>query len=111
MIQQQFEIISPWLSDLRALDKIPSYDVLQQLAKEEKLVDFDGAHCVRIVKDLGDDTQELSAVFIAPYASIQAWKYARPLICLDGGHFSSEQGGILLMVHTLDPDEEIFLLA
>ncbi len=104
IIQQQFEIISPQLSDLRALDKIASYDVLQQLVKEGKLVDFDGAHYVHIIKDLSDDIQELSGVFVAPHASIQAWKYARPLICLDGGHFSSEQGGILLIVYTLDDD-------
>jgi hypothetical protein len=110
-IEQQFEIILPWLKDLRALDKISCYDDLYQLVGEEKLVDFDGAHCERVVEDLGDGTQELRGVFIAPHASIQAWKYARPLICLDGGHFLSQPGGILLMIHTLDPDEEIFLLA
>ena len=85
--------------------------VLYKLVEEEKLVNFDGAYCDRIIKDLDNSIQELSGVFITPHALIQAQKYTRPFIYLDGGHFSSQQGGILLMVHTLDPDEEIFLLA
>lgn len=110
-IQQQFEIIVPWLDDLEANDEITCVDDVWRLVDEEKLVDLDGAVTRYAGNDLGDGTREVQRVFIAPHASIQAWKYARPFICLDGGHFSSEQGGVLLMVHTLDPDEEIFLLA
>jgi len=53
----------------------------------------------------------IDAFFIAPHASIQAWQVARPFICFDGGHMNESIGGILLTASTLDPDEEILVLA
>jgi len=46
--------------------------VLYKLVEEEKLVNFDGAYCDRIIKDLDNSIQELSGVFITPHALIQA---------------------------------------
>jgi hypothetical protein len=61
--------------------------------------------------DVSGDKKEIHGTFIAPYASINAWSYARGLICLDGGHLSDDYSGVLLTATTLDPAEEICVLA
>jgi hypothetical protein len=68
----------------------------------------DGAY----VRVFIDDDSHFNGYFIAPHACIRAQKGdLRPLVCLDGGHIYDYFGGIILVATTLDPDEQILILA
>jgi hypothetical protein len=58
-----------------------------------------------------EEDWRFTGYFIAPHACIRSQEHARPLVCFDGGHIYDHFGGVILVATTLDPDEQILMLA
>ena len=58
-----------------------------------------------------DDNGHFKLWFMALGASIEGWKYCRPIIYVDGTFLKSKFGGILLTVASQDDNNQIFPLA
>lgn len=68
----------------------------------------DGAY----VRTFIDEGFHFNGYFIAPHACIRSQtEHSRPLVCFDGGHIYDHFGGVILVATTLDPDEQILMLA
>lgn len=113
-IKEQFKVFMPWVIAIASTSdgkQIKDTDEMLELLNQGDLPRYDGAVEFYVEKENEEGDIEVHGVFIAPHACVNAWKYARPILFLDGGHMYSEEGGVLLMVTTLDPDEEILPLA
>jgi hypothetical protein len=76
-----------------------------ELVESGAICEYTGAITAYATKlsDVSGDKKEIHGTFIAPYA--------RGLICLDSGYLSDNYSGVLLTATTLDPAEEICVLA
>ena len=113
-IKEQFKIFMPWVLDMSHASsgkRITDSDEMFEIIHRGDLLQYDGAVVFHVEKENEDGDIEVHGVFIAPHACVNAFKYSRPILFLDGGHMYSEEGGVLLMATTLDPDEEILPLA
>jgi len=121
-IELQAKLLLPCLSAIQHASNgshIKNSRHLDELIEKGQLAEWDGAiirhHLAgrddrETIPD-GEEEYTIDAFFVAPHASIQAWEATRPLVCFDGGHMNGNAGGILLTASTLDPDEEILILA
>ena len=58
-----------------------------------------------------DDSGHFKFCFMAFGASIEGWKYCRPIISVDGTFLKCKFGGILLTASSQDGNNQIFPLA
>jgi hypothetical protein len=82
-----------------------------EILKRGDLPQYDGAVKFHFGKEKEWGNTKVHRLFITPHACINAWRYARPTLFLDGGYMYSEEGGALLMATTVDLDEKILPLA
>jgi len=104
----------PWVCDIANASSgkhIADTDEMFDIIQRGDLLQYDGAVIFYVDKEKDNGDIEVHGVFIAPHACVNAWRYSRPILFLDGGYMYSEEGGVLLMATTLDLDEEILPLA
>lgn len=105
--QLQYTLIAPLLLAMAKTSSGNDYSTSD--FAPHMLEDTDDGAYVRLFID---DDLCFIGYFIAPHACIRSQtEHARPFVCFDGGHIYDYFGGVILVATTLDPDEQILILA
>jgi hypothetical protein len=103
----QYKLIVPLLHAMARTSSDKSYNTSD--FAPHMLQDTDDGAYVRLFID---EDWRFNGYFIAPHACIRSQtEHARPFVCFDGGHIYDQFGGVILVATTLDPDEQILILA
>ncbi|TYK14840.1 protein FAR1-RELATED SEQUENCE 4-like [Cucumis melo var. makuwa] len=87
-------------------DTVESYALI--LGFFDKLVESNPGTCIALEMD---DSGHFKFCFMAFGASIEGWKYCRPIISVDGTFLKCKFGGIPLTASSQDSNNQIFPLA
>ncbi|TYK02872.1 protein FAR1-RELATED SEQUENCE 4 [Cucumis melo var. makuwa] len=87
-------------------DTVESYALIPRFF--DKLVESNPGTCTALEMD---DSGHFKFCFMAFGASIEGWKYCKPIIYVDGKFLKCKFGGILLTASSQDGNNQIFPLA